>query len=291
MTLWLDGFDRALIGFRLMTVSRTWWHGCWAPLLWLSLTGCYEATMVSSPEAASVPEAALPVAQSAVGQTSVDSQTLSILPLGDSITVGLDFWGSTPGGYRAELQRRLRRADIAFDFVGTQQSNPDAAQRFDPDHEGHGGLRIDELGSLVAGQSLQVAPDVVLLHAGTNDVAQAYQVGEAPDRLISLVRTLRAAAPRAWILVGRLLGSSYWAAQNTMDLFNEALALAIAQLREQDPRVLLVDTGLQPSDLVDYFHPGNAGYQRMAEGWFEALPRTTTTVGPARRGHGRSRSD
>ncbi|KAK2734883.1 GDSL-like lipase acylhydrolase [Colletotrichum kahawae] len=86
---------------------------------------------------------------------------LRILPLGNSITN--DFQSSFGNGYRLQLLNNLKGNTV--DFVGSVQ----AGTMSDSDNEGHNGATIDQISSF-ATVSLPQRPNVVLLHAGTNDI-------------------------------------------------------------------------------------------------------------------------
>ena len=93
-------------------------------------------------------------------------RTLKILALGDSLTAGV----ANNGGYRPHLYVLLRDAGFSVDFLGSiQQGPPDMP---DPDHEGYGGYRIDQLDTVVEKSLGKFKPDFILLGAGGNDIAQ-----------------------------------------------------------------------------------------------------------------------
>ena len=69
-----------------------------------------------------------------------------IMPVGDSITYGS---GSPGGGYRFPLWHLLTNAGYTVDFTGTRTTNGIAGLP-DPDHEGWGGYRIDQIDASVA---------------------------------------------------------------------------------------------------------------------------------------------
>src|SRR5690349_17858040 len=93
-----------------------------------------------------------------------------VMPLGDSITEGTQ----VPGGYRIGLWQRLAAAGYRVDFVGTQSNGPAALG--DHDHEGHPGWRIDQIDANISGWLATTGARTVLLHIGTNDVLQNYNL-------------------------------------------------------------------------------------------------------------------
>jgi hypothetical protein len=69
----------------------------------------------------------------------------NILPLGDSITQGLNETGSTPGAWRSPFFQDSTAAGYSMQFVGTSNATPDsiltaAAQTA---HDGWSGYEID----------------------------------------------------------------------------------------------------------------------------------------------------
>jgi len=87
--------------------------------------------------------------------------SLRIMPLGDSIT-----WGnlsSIGNGYRGELAAYLDWTNL--DFVGSKIGG----QMADNDNEGHSGSFLADIKSYAL-LSVAARPNVILIHAGTNDM-------------------------------------------------------------------------------------------------------------------------
>ncbi len=109
--------------------------------------------------------------------TGSTEAALNILPMGDSITYGLQ---STDGsGYRGPLQALLNGTDTQYDIVGTLQDGP---VNIDQDHFGISGIKAHDFGNVNKSllRQLQIQnvfptlsgssdyPDVILLHIGSN---------------------------------------------------------------------------------------------------------------------------
>src|SRR5690349_22607851 len=122
-----------------------------------------------------------------------------VMPLGDSITEGTQ----VPGGYRIGLWQRMATAGYRVDLVGSQFNGPAALG--DHDHEGHPGWRIDQIDANITGWLRTTTPRTVLLHIGTNDILQNYNVAGAPARLSGLLDRIKAAAPSADVFVATLI--------------------------------------------------------------------------------------
>ncbi|WP_433619540.1 SGNH/GDSL hydrolase family protein [Dactylosporangium sp. CA-139114] len=187
-----------------------------------------------------------------------------IMPLGDSITDGL----TVPGGYRGPLWQELTELGARIDFVGSMDSGPPDLP--DHDHEGHSGARIDEIDAKVEAWVRAVAPDVVLLQAGTNDVLQNLAMPEAPDRLGLLIDHVLAAAPQAIVFVASITPLVDPGREEQVEAFNARLPAVVAA---RGPRVRFVDmhAGLGVEDLQDGIHPNTGGYAKMAGVWVGAL--------------------
>ncbi|ERT04820.1 GDSL-like Lipase/Acylhydrolase family protein, partial [Lyngbya aestuarii BL J] len=116
---------------------------------------------------------------------------LKIMPLGDSITQGVDGKDGKPGvtpiaeqgGYRTLLFNKLQNLGVDVDFVGSKSNGP--AELGDTDNQGHPGWNTVQLrlGSDRGGFTKETSgvrvwlpenpADVVLLMAGTNDTSSS----------------------------------------------------------------------------------------------------------------------
>jgi lysophospholipase L1-like esterase len=195
---------------------------------------------------------------------AVTTRPVKIMPLGDSITWGVGSPSSS--SYRTALYNRLvGGAGYAVDFVGSQQSG----SLPDTDNEGHSGWRIDQIAASVDGWLATYQPDVILLHIGTNDMNQNYQVGTAPQRLGGLIDQILAARPTATVLVAKIIPALDATVQARINTFNAAVPGIVGS---RGTRARLVDLStLAASDLNDTLHPNDTGYARMAVRWYTAL--------------------
>jgi lysophospholipase L1-like esterase len=187
-----------------------------------------------------------------------------VMPLGDSITDGFN----VPGGYRINLWKRLAAGGYKVDFVGSAFNGPAALG--DHDHEGHPGLRIDQLDANVVGWLQNSNPHTILLHIGTNDMAQNYDIANAPVRLSALIDKIRANAPSAELFVAQITPSSDPTLEFRVQAYNAAIPGIVAQ---KDARTHLVDmhSAITTADLADSVHPNSSGYDKMAARWFSVL--------------------
>src|SRR3954447_19259519 len=140
-----------------------------------------------------------------------------VMPLGDSITEGTQ----VPGGYRIGLWQRLTAGGYRVDLVGSQFNGPAALG--DHDHEGHPGWRIDQIDANIAGWLTATTPHTVLLHIGTNDVLQNYNLSTAPSRLSTLIDHITAGAPTAEVFVAAIIPLSSASQEAAARTFNAAI--------------------------------------------------------------------
>lgn len=203
----------------------------------------------------------------APAHAAVTTRPVRVMPLGDSITYGVG--SSTSSSYRADLRDRLvNQAGLNVDFVGSQNSGALA----DTDNEGHSGWRIEQIAASIDGWLATYRPDVVLLHIGTNDMAQNYQIDTAPQRLGALVDQILADRPTATVLVAKIVPSLDATVQARINAFNAAVPAVVAA---RGARAGLVDLSvLSSADLADSLHPNDGGYARMAVRWYKALEGT-----------------
>jgi lysophospholipase L1-like esterase len=205
-----------------------------------------------------------------------------VMPLGDSITEGTQ----VPGGYRIGLWQRMAAAGYRVDFVGTQSNGP--ATLGDHDHEGHPGWRIDQIDANITGWLATAGARTVLLHIGTNDVLQNYNLAGAPGRLSTLIDHITAAAPAADVLVATIIPLASAGQEAAARSFNAAIPGIVQSKVAAGKHVHLVDmhAALTSADLIDGIHPTAAGYDKMAATWYAALRSVPGSIGDPAGGTG-----
>ena len=199
----------------------------------------------------------------------------SIMPLGDSITVGVN------GGYRNDLYSGLLQNNCGVAYVGTQFDQ--WTHVADKDHEGHSGLSIGGIASSVNAWMASTQPNIILLMAGTNDTAwwtneDGAQIGARHNALIEQLRTAR---PNAWIFVASIPPQSQVFIHGKPDGQNTTASVDRAVLTQQfnavvrsnvnariaaGQRVRFVDvnSALTTADLYDGIHPTEAAHAKIA---------------------------
>jgi lysophospholipase L1-like esterase len=199
--------------------------------------------------------------------------TVSIMPLGDSITVGVG--DGTNGGYRGNLYQRLTNAGYSINFVGSQTGGSIP----DPNHEGHSGWRADQIRDNIHTWLTTSPADIVLLHIGTNDITQgehASGITAEIAQILDIIAACEYANHPITVVLARIINRSN--PQDALGLETTALNASIASLAATriaaGAHLVLVDqeSALSyPADLVDTVHPNASGYGKMAAVWFEAL--------------------
>jgi len=258
---------------------------------------------------------------SVVGQSSGVSP-IRILPLGDSITYGLSFGQPNgqiafPYGYRGALQNLLQqRMEFVnrFEFLGTLPSlnasssydasvAADNTLRYDGDHEGHSGYTAARTFGSSPGNLLSVlnanytsatfTPDIVLLHAGINDlIAQNGTAEDLQTDYRALLTKIFDLKPDVDLYVSTLMmNHPNHANYAQLGLFNTWLSTTeVPYWQSQGRQITLVDlqaalegpgySSTLPSTNPNYgsveapndrVHPNATGYATIAAAWNAAL--------------------
>lgn len=222
------------------------------------------------------------IATSLVGQpvsaaAAESNNGVRIMPLGASITDGF----TVPGGYRVDLWQKLVGHGNVVDFVGSAANGPSSLG--DHDHEGHSGWRIDNIDANVVGWLRASDPHTVLLHIGTNDVLQDYDLANAPARMSGLIDHIVATSPSAEVFVAAIAPLGNPVQEVKVKTFNAALPDIIGRKVAAGKHVHLVDMHavVSTADLSDGIHPTAAGYGKMAQAWYGALLAVPSSLSPS----------
>lgn len=247
------------------------------------------------------------------GTAEVDFEIVNapvrIMPLGDSLTEGVE--SNTEReindpdldepsmnvrvGYRKSLYDSLIADGIAFDFVGSQVDAGFAVQPFDFEHEGHPGYsdaqisgisdpdesNTDEFMASTDGvyNWLNANPaDVILLHAGTNNIGfrtSSVYIERTLDEISRWQSDKNYGAPVS-VLVAQIIdkvpGSNE---SDNVSLFNANVESLVTSRASDSNDLTLVDMYHAVSqnllDPLDQTHLTPQGYIKMAETWHAAL--------------------
>jgi len=209
-----------------------------------------------------------------------DGSACKIMPLGDSITFGLQ--SSTGGGYRVELFRKTLADDHPVTFVGRQATGPNTldGQPFPRNNEGYSGATIatggNQLANRVDAAFAANKPNIVLLHIGTNNLYQGLPQG-VTGQLGALIDQITTDVPDALVVVAEItpLGS----ATNGVQAYNAAIPAIVQQRVAAGKHLLLVNMASAfaaananvSALLADGVHPNDQGYAIMAQTWYDAI--------------------
>jgi acyl-CoA thioesterase I len=214
--------------------------------------------------------------------SSLSNASLTIMPLGDSITEGT---AGAVGSYRTDLVPALLKLRSDVVFVGTkEQGPPELTQKH---HEGHSGWRIDELvngrvwkQSFEQGISLwlpPLQPRVILLMIGTNDFTQDFDLGNAVQRYRKLLEEIWRLSPESYIFVSSVIPTNNRDLNEKIRAFNINLkGLADDLLRQNRPLAWVdmygeAEMDWTLGDFIDGVHPTVQGYSKMAKVWLRHL--------------------
>ena len=205
--------------------------------------------------------------------TMADGQ-VRVMPLGDSITEGI---GSTnDNGYRKPLYLELVDANWSIDFVGSQISGDFA----DPDHEGHAGWQANEIldghpnepaAGKLADWLVAHQPDIVLLHIGSNDITVG---GQDANEVSDILDEIDGYSDDVTVILALIIDRQPHSPATTQ--FNiDVNNMAQNRIAAGDD-IIIVDMEHaldynDSNDMVDYLHPNDSGYAKMADVWYEAL--------------------
>ncbi|KAI9784407.1 MAG: hypothetical protein M1835_003593 [Candelina submexicana] len=195
----------------------------------------------------------------------IRNKKLRIMPLGDSITVG---WPRIPSNsYRKQLYTDLSVNGNTVEYVGSHQDGDFP----DPRHEGQVGAKINTISSN-ADKTLSQRPNVVLVHAGTNDMGSDADANGAGDRLGSLIDKIIEKCPDAAILVARIIHNGDDASNARTKNYNNDVDDVVRKRAGDGKHVYLVDQydSIDTGD-IDTLHPYQTGYDTMGDVWNQAL--------------------
>lgn len=205
------------------------------------------------------------------------AQPLKIMPFGDSITEGQRGHNT----YRRSLWFQLHESGCFIDYVGNRLGvsngsrntggqrppNPD----FDLDHEGRWDYRADELVGTAANAVAEHAPDVILIHIGTNDLMRGQSVTSTLADIAAIIDSVRLAKPDIAILVAQLVPASD--VRSKIIELNSLIPGLVATRFDRRSPLIVVDqfTGYFSEDNYDGIHPAKSGEGKIASNWTNAI--------------------
>ena len=199
---------------------------------------------------------------------------IRIMPLGDSITQGT----ADADSYRRPLWKLLKITSARINFVGSMKTNHPYTRSghsdFDADHEGHWGWRADEVLAGIGGWAEQAAPDIVLIHLGTNDILQKQKNEDTIEELREIIIIFRKHNPRVEIFLAQLIPVANKATDVRIRELNRLLPNMAESITSDESPVHIVNQyeGFDAfKDTYDGIHPNESGIEKMAQKWCRAL--------------------
>ncbi|KAK1997647.1 GDSL-like Lipase/Acylhydrolase [Colletotrichum falcatum] len=222
----------------------------------------------------------LPFKSTKPGRAIKPGTTLRILGVGDSITVGYlsDVDGGDGNGYRLKLHDDLSKDRTVF--LGTETMNGTMPGGY---FAAWSGMTIKFISDHV-GPSLQQRPNIVLVHAGTNDMNPNLDIAKegndpkaAADRLGKLIDKIAKGCPDATILVGMIIGCHEEMQMRNIAHFRSLIPGVVKTRSDAGKHVLAVDFSTFPMEaLRDGVHPTNPGYRLMGDYWYDFIAQIPT---------------
>ena len=197
---------------------------------------------------------------------------IKVMPLGDSITEGYTIGGA----YRLKLWQNLENAGLecGVDLVGSLDHHS-ATGLDDPDHEGHSGWTTGMILENIDNYMAAATPDIVMMHLGTNDIAQEV-VDQAPANLRSLIDHITAALPEdGKLYVAKIIPMGGIGNPDSIN-YNTIIEAAVTEKQNEGLPVFLVDAySIWPSGssyyISDWTHPNQQGYDALGDFWFDVI--------------------
>jgi len=209
-------------------------------------------------------------------------EPIKIMPLGDSITLGVGSSGYT--GYRKPLYLKLIDDGYSVDFVGSQENGDEF---YDGDHSGFGGYKTSDINIPNTGiregkEPYQLnswlnkfSPDIILYHIGTNDLSPPQSDPEkAADGANLTLSIIFSSDPDITVILAKIILPD--GRENFKNRVREYNALLESRARfwaNLGYSIVVADmeNNLESTDYYDTRHPNEQGYLKMAEIWYHAI--------------------
>ena len=205
--------------------------------------------------------------------------TTKIMPLGDSTAWDWYYNDSRTdaerSGYRNYLWYQLQDGGYSVDFVGSRSNGGTVQPSYDGDNEGYTGWTSYQMANKVYSFLDKNTPDIILLHIGTNDVANypGASVEGVEHILDEIDRFERNRGVKIKVILARII--SYLKDPAWVSAFNNNLGEMVQNRNDTDIYIVDMEHGAgidYSRDMMpDGIHPNNSGYKKMAKVWFDML--------------------
>ena len=207
------------------------------------------------------------------------ASAVKIMPFGDSITYDNSYADlenprptSMRSAYRNYLWYKLQDAGYNVDFVGSRQAGSSVTPSFDVDNDGYPGLASYELADKAYSLISKSKPDIILLHAGSNDWDDSPSGIE--DILDDVDRYEYENDTSVTVILALIINRREY--ESWIRYFNANVKRMAQRRIDNGDKIVIVDmengAGINySSDMRDPAHPTDTGYKKMATVWFNAL--------------------
>ncbi|MCK9279383.1 MAG: GDSL-type esterase/lipase family protein [Melioribacteraceae bacterium] len=228
----------------------------------------------------------------------VPGDTLSIQPIGDSITRGTE--GVT---YRQYLKELLKGINVPIDFRGLCENAANSGSKWsdypdlyntlegDIEHDGYGGLKTHEITDMryntrgyptktIEQLVTDASAQVILLMAGTNDIIGNYQLTTFVTRYDTLItRILRVA--KGHLIVTSIPPTPLPITNGKIVTLNGDIKKVVDAHIAKGENLSFIDINsmMVNSEIsADSYHPNKSGYEKIGTGFFQAIQKIVTDV-------------
>lgn len=194
----------------------------------------------------------------ALGYETCTDVPIRIMPVGDSNTARRT--------YRVSLSMSLRNEGYEKNFVGGFEDKCDGPCNYSPYHSGRAGWRPSDIVAALPDWLSQYAPQVILMHIGTNELDV--------DGVMEALDIIRNHDVNIVVLLAQIINRREYHPETTA--FNAQLAKLANERIAQGYRVRIVDHEralAYPDDMLDELHPNKTGFAKMSRTWSEDLRR------------------
>ena len=207
------------------------------------------------------------------------ADAIRIMPLGDSITYDNAYRDldnprptSQRSGYRNYLWYKLQDVNYNANFVGSQRAGSAIKPSFDIDNEGHAGWTSYRLAEHTYDWVSKYKPNIVLLHAGSNDWRESPR---GVEDILNEIDTYEEVSGNSVTVILALIINRKKTVRWVRALNGNIKNMAKKRVANGDNIVIVDmehDAGINyGGDFQDAVHPNNTGYRKMANLWYKAI--------------------
>ena len=215
--------------------------------------------------------------QSVIADLATDqwSNALTVLPLGDSITYGVDEQDYTvqntlSDGFRAPLWSDFVDNNMLINMVGDQNDGPTTL--LDTANAGYPGLTASEIAARLPALLQNYQPQAILLMTGTNDANEGVAPATIANDILGMLNTVHSMSPSTHVYVSTLIPLNN-GNPNVIAPANTAIENMVQTAIADGLNVSLINNSNFPvSDLgTDGVHPDATGYALLAQNFYNAI--------------------